>query len=85
MSSDITFVDTFLCNSIKESKESLCDKFINGPLHRPHAPDPSMHYGWNRLQIKATSVVYYKFCVFLEKLYETLGSDKYILLSYGLL
>ena len=53
MSSDITFVDTFLCNSIKESKESLCDKFINGPLHRPHAPDPSMHYGWNRLQIKA--------------------------------
>ena len=31
MSSDITFVDTFLCNSIKESKESLCDKFINGP------------------------------------------------------
>ena len=53
MSSDITFVDTFLCNSIKESKESLCDKFINGPLHRPHAPDPSIHYGWNRLQIKA--------------------------------
>ena len=33
-------------------------------------------------KLKLTSVVYYKFCVFLEKLYETLGSDKYILLSY---
>ena len=32
-------------------------------------------------KLKLTSVVYYKFCVFLEKLYETLGSDKYILLS----
>ena len=43
----------FFATVSRKVKSPSVTSLLMAPLHSPHAPDPSMHYGWNRLQIKS--------------------------------